>query len=316
MIGFLMDPLSTVKPQKDTSYAFMKAAHRKGYKVIHIAPGNISFIENEWVIQGTQVTPNDAFTPPFETFSPASFKASLFNAIFIRTDPPFNERYLMDTWILEQFPKSVKLFNAPQGIRTVNEKVWALQFSDLIPTTLLTRSKTLYTEFLKKHQHIIAKPTNAFGGSSVFKINHGDSNASVIFESLSHNETQEVIVQAYVEAASVGDKRILLLNGEPLGAILRVHASGDHRNNFFAGGTAHATQITPKDLEIIAVLKPHLLALGLAFVGIDIIGDKLIEVNVTSPTCLQEMNRAYNVCLEDRVIETLVGNHHSLNHPI
>jgi glutathione synthase len=137
----------------------------------------------------------------------------------------------------------------------------------------------------------------------VFRVSEGDSNASVIFETLTDHGQREIILQGYVSAAEIGDKRILLLGGEPLGAVLRVHGEDDHRNNFFAGGSAHATEITARDREICETLAPRLRELGLHFVGIDVIGDYLIEVNVTSPTCLQEMNRLYDAELQVAVIE-------------
>ena len=150
---------------------------------------------------------------------------------------------------------------------------------------------------------MIVKPTNGFGGTGVFRVRHGDTNAGVIFETLSDHCAKELIVQAYVPAAEVGDKRIILLNGELLGAVLRVHGEDDHRNNFFAGGRPEPTVITDADRRIIETLSPHLKRLGLHFVGIDVIGDYLIEVNVTSPTCLQEINAIDGAHHERTVIE-------------
>jgi glutathione synthase len=150
---------------------------------------------------------------------------------------------------------------------------------------------------------VIAKPTDGFGGQSIFHIKANGPNMNVILETLTNNWTNDIIVQKYIPEAQHGDKRILLLNGNPLGAVLRLHADNDHRNNFFSGGKPHAAEITKRDQEIIDHIKPELKKLGLYFVGIDIIGDYLIEINVTSPTCLQEMNRLYHDHLEDRVID-------------
>ena len=158
-------------------------------------------------------------------------------------------------------------------------------------------------KFINKEKNAIAKPTDAFGGQMVFLIRRGDSNTNVILDALTQRGTRDIILQQFVPAAYKGDKRILLLNGEPLGAVLRVHAPGEHRNNFFAGGKPVAAKITARDREIISILKPHLKRLGLYFGGIDVIGNYLIEVNVTSPTCLQEMNRLYKKQLENNVIE-------------
>jgi glutathione synthase len=187
-------------------------------------------------------------------------------------------------------------------LRTVNEKLWATQFVDLVPRTLVTSKLALYKQFVAEHDRAIVKPTDAKGGEGVFIVRRGDSNANVIFETLSHNKTREVIVQQYIPEAERGDKRILLLGGEYLTACMRIHGADDHRNNFFAGGKPAPAELTERDQQIIDALAPHMVALGLHFVGIDVIGDYLIEVNVTSPTCVQECNRLYERQHEDDVI--------------
>ena len=209
----------------------------------------------------------------------------------------------MNTWLLERASKNVKVINSPTGIRTVNEKIWATQFTSLIPDTVISRKIEDFNDFLNQQKEIIIKPTDGFGGSGVFKISKDAPNKNVSFEVLSEKGRKEVIMQQYIPEASIGDKRILLLNGEPLGAVLRVHGKDDHRNNFYAGGRPEPCEITDRDMEIIEELKPHLIELGLYFVGIDMLGDYLIEVNVTSPTCLQEMNRLYGKKLHHEVIE-------------
>jgi glutathione synthase len=166
-------------------------------------------------------------------------------------------------------------------------------------------------KFVDHHQDIIAKPTNAYGGQGVFHIEKDHTNTMVILETLSDRYRKAIILQKYIHESKNGDKRILLLNGEVLGALLRMHQAGEHRNNFFAGGKPMPTTVNARDEKIIGILKPHLLKLGLYFVGIDILGDYLIEVNVTSPTCLQEMNRLYNVKLEEKVINFVEKNSHA-----
>jgi glutathione synthase len=231
------------------------------------------------------------------------------DALFIRTNPPFDAAYLMNTWLLDRLPKRIPIINSPEGIRTVNEKIWATQFTSIIPRTLVTRHEEDFLNFLEEEKDIVLKPTDGYGGKSVFRIRAGETNQNVIFETMSQTGKKEVILQSYLPEAEVGDKRILLLNGEPLEALLRVHPATDHRNNLGVGGHAEPTEITTEDEKIIEVLKPELRRLGLYFVGIDVIGGKLIEVNVTSPTCLQAMNHLYGEKLEVEVIdfvETLV----------
>ncbi len=297
-----MDPLETVKIEKDTSFILMLAAHRKGHKVYYLADGGITLKEEKVFFDVTEVIPQRVAKTPFIRKSSTTLSQDNVHAVFVRLDPPFNEKYLMNTWLLDRLPGNIVVINNPSGIRTVNEKIWAAQFTSIIPKTIVGRNKAQLKAFLAKEKAVVAKPTNGYGGSGIFVIRMGDQNTNVILETLSQNWSREIILQKYIPQAKNGDKRILLLNGEPLGAVLRLHAKDDHRNNFFAGGKPMPTAITAQDQKIIKALKPHLQALGLYFVGIDIIGDYLIEVNVTSPTCLQEMNRLYKVRLENKVI--------------
>ncbi len=299
---FLMDPLESVDPLKDTSYIFMVGAHRRGHEISYLAPGGISCQGSEVLFEAEPVVPTPDADQPFQRTAPRRVTAAQVDAVFIRLDPPFDQRYLQSTWLLDHAAAEFVTINSTHGLRTVNEKLWSAQFTEISPSTLITSRRDLLDEFLKAHGEIIAKPTDGHGGEGVFRVKRGDPNAAVIFETLTLKGTQEMIAQQYLPQAAEGDKRILLLNGEPLGAVLRLHNESDHRNNFFAGGSAHPAEITPQDQRIITALGPRLRELGLHFVGIDIIGDKLIEVNVTSPTCLQEINRLKNLQLEDQVI--------------
>ena len=300
---FLMDPLETVKIKKDTSFAFMEAAHERGHGVFYVPKGGIYLQDGEVFFHTVAVTPQRVAEQPFVVGASATLAAGQVDALFIRPDPPFDDEYLMNTWLLDQAKRHTFVINDPAGVRTVNEKIWATQFTDFTPRTLVTRRQEDYAAFLAEEQEIIVKPTNGHGGKSVFHVRAGDLNANVVFETLTNLGEIEVVVQAYLPAAREGDKRILLLDGDYLGAVLRVHSESDHRNNFFAGGTAQAADITPREQAIMAVLKPHLQALGLHFVGIDIIGDYLVEVNVTSPTGIQEASDFAGVRLADRVID-------------
>jgi glutathione synthase len=300
---FLMDPLETVKLKSDTSYIFMVAANDKGHNVYYLPTGGITLQEGSVQFKCTQVVPNTNEDFPFDIIKDAVLTDDEVDAVFIRTEPPFDDQYLMDTWLLDRASHKVAVLNKPSGIRTVNEKIWATQFTDLIPRTVVSRHIEDFQAFLAKEKSIIIKPTDGFGGAGVFKITEEASNKNVSFEVLSERGHKEVIMQQYIPEAAIGDKRILLLNGEPLGAVLRVHGEDDHRNNFYAGGKPEACEITERDLEVIKRLKPHLQELGLYFVGIDMLGDYLIEVNVTSPTCLQEMNYLYDCKLHHDVIQ-------------
>ncbi len=300
---FLMDPLETVIFEKDTTFIIMLGAHARGHEIYYLPEDGISLVEGKVYFHVTKVIPQAITHMPFKEEHAARLSQDDIHAVFIRPDPPFDEQYLMNTWLLDLLPKHIAVINNPSGIRTVNEKVWASQFKNITPPTIISANKGELLDFIAKHKNIIAKPTNAFGGTSVFHIEKGSTNTKVILETLTERYNRAIVVQKFIHESKNGDKRILLLDGKILGCLLRMHEDGEHRNNFFAGGAPKPATINANDKKIISILKPHLQKLGLYFVGIDILGDYLIEVNVTSPTCLQEMNRLYNVKLEEKVID-------------
>jgi glutathione synthase len=284
---FLVDNPQQIQVAKDTSFAFMESAQALGHKIYYLPRGGI-FFQKEVLFSAFEIKVARTKKQFIAFGKQQVFTAKEVNAVFIRLEPPFNEDYLQHTWLLDLAKKDCFIINDPQGIRNANEKLWALRFPELLPKTVVARQKEVLWSFLQDQKHIIAKPIDGFGGSAIFKLRIKDSNAMVALEVLSHNFTREIMLQTYIEEAKLGDKRILLLNGEILGAVLRVQKKGEHRNNFFAGATATQAKITKKDQEIVSQLAPYLRQEGLYFTGIDILGESLIEVNVTSPTCIQE----------------------------
>jgi len=299
---FLMDPLETVVFEKDTTFALMLGAKARGHDVYFLPANGITLKNGKIILHVTKVIPQRIKAKPFVIKQKLDLPAETVDVVFIRPDPPFDDEYLLHTWLLDRLPVSVAVINSASGIRTVNEKVWATQFTSLVPPTVVSRNRSELLSFIKSEKKVVAKPTNGHGGRAIFRINSGDAHTNVILETLSNKFSAEIILQRYVPAATKGDKRILLLNGDPLGAVLRVHSAEDHRNNFFSGGKAFPAKITARDLEVIEVLRPRLRELGLYFVGIDMLGSYLTEVNVTSPTCLQEMNHFTGRRLENDVI--------------
>ena len=313
---FLMDPLETVKIGSDTTYAFMRAAFKRGGHVFYLVHNGITRRDGKTFFKAVEVRPMANKNDPFVRLKNLTLSEEKVDALFIRTDPPFNDAYLLNTWLLDLLPPSIVVINNPRAVRDVNEKIWASQFTALVPPTIISSSKAELLSFIKRHKDVIAKPTDGHGGKGVFHLKGGDTNVTVTLETLTSQFKKHIILQKFVSASRKGDKRILLLNGEPLGAVLRVHRRDEHRNNFYAGGHKKKTTITQRDKEIIRTLKPHLQEMGLYFVGIDILGDYLVEVNVTSPTCLQEMNRLYGKNLEKKVIvfvEELVAENKRLS---
>ena len=299
---FLMDPLEQVHPEKDTSLLLMHGAHEKGHEVYYLPNEGVTLKNGRFFFHTTRVTPHLNGPNPFTKHQTSVLPDDKVDIIFIRTDPPFEDQYVVNTWLLDQLPAHIVTINDPAGIRAVNEKLWAAQFASLVPSTIVSCDRHDLTMFIEEHKEVIAKPTDGHGGQNIFRVQWEDSNTNVILENLTGRFKKKIILQKYLPESDEGDKRIILLNGDPLGAVLRVHNSDDHRNNFFAGGKPMPAEITARDKEIIRQLKPKLLELGLYFVGIDIIGNYLIEVNVTSPTCLQEINHLTGQNLERQVI--------------
>ncbi len=300
---FLMDPLSTLIMEKDTSFILMLCAHRRGHAVYFVGDGGIVLKDGKLFFQALEVVPRIDDKMPFLEGKQKELTDEVIDCLFIRSDPPFDSRYLLNTWLLDRLPGHIPVINKPSGIRTVNEKIWATKFTDIVPRTLIAQGRDDLLGFLAKEKDIVVKPTDGFGGSCVFRVRLNDTNAKVILETMTQRWSKDVIAQQYLAESEKGDKRILLLNGEILGAVLRVHAPDDHRNNFFAGGKPFPAEIDEQDRKIVQILKPELQKLELYFVGIDIIGGRLIEVNVTSPTGIQEMNRLYHQSLEEQVID-------------
>ena len=300
---FSMDPLSTVDIDKNTSFVFMLESQRRGHKVYFLPEGGISRHNGRLFFSVTEVVAQRVAKKLFIEKRKITLTENKIDAVFIRTDPPFDQDYLYHTWLLDLLPKRIAVINKPSGIRSVNEKLWATQFTSITPRTFVSRRKKDLLNFLNKEKSVVMKPLNGYGGRGIRPLQRIDSQAVAILKKATNHWSTDIILQQFLPEAKDGDKRILLLNGKPLGAIARLHAPGKFLNNLDAGGKAFPTTITPRDREIIKILKPHLKTLGLYFVGIDIIGDYLTEVNVTSPTCLQEMNRFYNVSLEKKVID-------------
>lgn len=304
---FLMDPLEHIKVEKDTTFAMMLAAFERKKRVFYLPEGGITYNQGHFLFQVTEVNPQRNLSQPFIKIKTETLTEKDVDAIFVRIDPPFDYHYLMQTWLLDRLPPTITVINKPSGIRAANEKLFCLQFPNFIPPTLVSSDRAALLNFIAEQKDVIAKPTDGFGGREIFRVQEKGQNRNVILETLTDNFTQTIILQKYIPQADEGDKRILLLNGEFLGTVLRVHAAEEHRNNFFSGGQPRQTAITEQDRRIIRALCPELQKLGLYFVGIDVIGDCLIEVNVTSPTGVQEINRLEKTRLELKILDFVEG---------
>jgi len=304
---FVMDPVSTVIVDEDTSFALMLEAQARGHRVDHCLASDIGLRGRRVVARVRQATMQVDRDEPILLAEPEDVDLVDVDAVFIRKDPPFTEEYLWLTLVLDHLEGSTLVVNNPRGLRDANEKLYAHHFPEVAPPTIMTSHKDEILRFLSDiGGKAVIKPIDGHGGEGVFLLRHGDSNLNALIESVTHQGGRNAIVQALIpEVYDEGDKRILLVDGELLGVVGRVPSKGDLRSNVHAGGSAAPAEVSDADRAIVEAIAPRLLADQLFFVGLDVIGGKLIEVNVTSPTLIQQMSRLAGENLSTTVIERL-----------
>ncbi len=306
---FVMDPLERILPDRDTTFVFMLEAQSRGFEVYTCTIEQL-FARGAQPYAQARRTLVSRDGEPFHRFEERVEQLDFYHAIFMRKDPPVDQGYLFATYLLSLTnPSRSFVINAPHGLREANEKLYILHFPTLIPPTIVTCDMQRIKEFIHEQGGTaILKPLDCCGGSGVFLAASSDRNLNALLEISTQEGSRYLMAQRYLPEVRQGDKRILILDGRPIGAILRVPRPDDHRGNIHAGGAVVATELTARDHEIVATLAPRLRADGLYFVGIDVIGDYLTEVNVTSPTGIQEYNRLHGTRLEADVIDFVLRN--------
>lgn len=302
---FIMDPIERVKIEKDTTFAFLLEAQRRGHGCWVCGAEELSARAGRAFVTARRVEVRRELGNHATVVEEARLDLSEFGVVWMRTDPPFDMNYLYATYLLEQVdPSRTLVINRPSGLRDANEKAYILHFPDVIPETVVTRSSEEIHRFVAEvGGRAVIKPLDQMGGTGIFLLRDDDPNLNSILETSTKNGSEFVMVQRYVPEAAAGDKRILLMDGEPLGAIVRVPQGREFRGNMAAGGIAQAGTITDADRRIIDAVVPRLREQGLWFVGLDVLGDRLTEVNVTSPTGVQEIDRWDNACIEATVLD-------------
>lgn len=304
--AFVMDPIARVNVETDTTFAFMMAAQARGHRILYVPPAGLNLNQAQLFLRGQQVELKAQQGEHVRFTQDVRVMAQDCSAIFIRQDPPFDVDYLTATWLLSfAEAQGTLVVNSPRGIRNANEKLYALEFPELCPPTLVSASRLEVRDFLQRVGEGIAKPVDGHGGFGVFRLRPGDSNINAIVDHLTHEGRRPIIVQGFVQTTPQSDKRLLLIDGELRGAVKRVPAQNEHRGNVHVGGHTEACEITEHDQNIAKRMGKRLCDDGLFFVGLDVIGDKLIEVNVTSPTLVQELRRLGGPDLALAVIEAL-----------
>ncbi|MGB7475967.1 MAG: glutathione synthase [Polyangiales bacterium] len=306
-VVFVMDPVSTVIVDEDTSFALMLEAQARGHSVDHCLASDVGLRGRRVVARVRRATMQLDAGEPIRLDQPEDIDLVDVDAVFIRKDPPFTDAYLWLTLVLDHLEGTTLVVNDPRGLREANEKLYAHHFPEIVPATIMTSHKDEILRFLSDiGGKAVIKPIDGHGGEGVFLLSQGDSNLHGLIESVTHLGSRNAIVQALIpEVYDEGDKRVLLVDGELLGVVGRVPRKGDLRSNVHVGGSAAPAQVSDSDRKIIETIAPRLLADRLFFVGLDIIGGKLIEVNVTSPTLLQQMSRLVGENLSAVVIDRL-----------
>lgn len=308
-LGIVMDPIAQINFKKDSSLAMLLAAQARGWSLFYMEQPDLYLDAGQ---ARARMRPLRVFEDPqhwFELDDERDAPLAELDTILMRKDPPFDNEFVYSTYLLEQAERDgVLVVNRPQSLRDCNEKLFATLFPHCMPPTLVSRRPDILREFARKQRDIILKPLDGMGGSSIFRHREGDPNLSVILETLTAHGTQQCMAQGYLPAIVEGDKRILMIDGEPVPYCLaRIPAQGETRGNLAAGGRGEARPLSARDREIAATVGPVLREKGLLFVGLDVIGDYLTEINVTSPTCIREIDKAFDTRIGERLMDCIEG---------
>jgi glutathione synthase len=306
-LGIVMDPISAINIKKDSSFAMLLAAQAKGWPLYYIEQSDLFLSQGVARATVRPLTVIENNKQWYELGETKTVALSELDVVLMRKDPPFNMEYIYSTYLLEQAQSAgVLIVNNPQSLRDANEKLFTAWFPECCPDTLVTRQDSLIRDFYKTHGDIILKPLDGMGGASIFRIKEQDPNLSVIIETLTERGQKSIMVQRYIPDIVEGDKRILMIDGEPVPyALARIPADGETRGNLAAGGRAEGRPLTERDRWICQQVGPKLREKGLIFVGLDVIGDYLTEINVTSPTCIRELDQQFGLNIAGDLMDSI-----------
>ncbi len=306
-VGFVMDPISSVKPHKDTSFAMMLEAQKRGATIYYMEQSDMYLDNGKAMASVRKVTVRDQATDFYDLSPRETLALSDINVLMMRKDPPFDSEFLYATQMLSLAEAEGSLVvNNPQALRDYNEKLFTSWFPELIPATLVTRNPQLVRDFHAKHEDIICKPLDGMGGASIFRVKPDGNNLGVIIETLTKNGTQQMMVQEYLPAIKEGDKRVLIVDGEVMPYCLsRLPTKGETRGNLAAGGTGRPQAISESDRALAEAIAPVLKKNRIVFVGLDVIGDRITEINITSPTCVREIEAHFDISIMGKLFDAI-----------
>ncbi len=311
-VGVIMDPVDSIKIHKDSTYAMLVEAQQRGWIIEYFEQQDLCLRDGKALGRSRRLVLDPGADPWFELQERGDRELAELDVILMRKDPPFDMEYVYCTYILERAEADgVLIVNRPSSLRDANEKLFTAWFPQCCAATMVGRALRLFHEFLDEHGDIVVKPLDGMGGASIFRIRVGDPNLNVILETITAYGSRFAMAQRYIpDIAHSGDKRILVIDGEPIPyALARIPAPGESRGNLAAGASGRGVELTDRDRWICAQVAPELRRRGLLFVGLDVIGDYLTEINVTSPTCIRELDDLYNLniaaVLMDRIQDQL-----------
>jgi glutathione synthase len=296
-LGVVMDPISTITIKKDTTFAMLLAAQARGWELHYFEQANLYARGDEAFGRSRRLSVRDDKNSWFAFHDQRDLPLMELDVILMRKDPPFDMEYIYTTYLLELAERAgVLIVNKPRSLRDANEKFFALHFPQCGPPTVVARETARLKTFLEEQADIVVKPLDGMGGASVFRLQQGDPNLNVILETLTAHGRRLTMAQCYVPEIAAGDKRILLIDGEPVPyALARIPQAGETRANLAAGGRGEGVPLSDRDRWICGQVAPRLREMGLLFVGLDVIGDYLTEINVTSPTCVRELDAQFGL---------------------
>lgn len=306
-LGVVMDPINAIHAYKDTTLALLLAAQRRGWSLIYMEQPSLALANGEPIAHMAPLQVREHDTNWFTLGEPELLPLGELDVILMRKDPPFDSEYIYSTYILEAAEKrGVLVVNKPQSLRDCNEKVFATLFPQCSPPLLVSRDAKQLKNFHKTHGNIVLKPLDGMGGTAVFQVREDDPNLNVIIETLTINGTRTIMAQKFIPQISAGDKRILMIDGEPIPYCLaRIPPEGDIRGNLAVGGTGVVQPLSERDQWIAQQIGPVLKEKGILFAGLDVIGDYLTEINVTSPTCAREIDRQESTNIGDKLMDAI-----------
>ncbi|MDQ8039833.1 MAG: glutathione synthase [Rickettsiella sp.] len=306
-VGVIMDPISQINPKKDTTFAMLLEAQRRNWPIFYMEQADLFLKQNISCAKMRRLKLKDDIKNYYQFDTEIVQRLDKLSVILMRQDPPVDMQYIYTTQLLDMAERQgVLVANKPQSLRDYNEKLFTLQFPKCCPPTLLTHSIQDAKLFLDEHQDIIAKPIDGMGGSSVFRLRKDDPNVTVVLETLTANNQRYMLVQRYIPEINAGDKRILMINGEPVDYVLaRIAAEGETRANLAVGGKGVAQKLSKNDRLICQQVGPFLREKGLVFAGLDVIGNYLTEINITSPTGIRELDKQCGLNISRMFFDTI-----------